>query len=120
MEQKIKGGLGDKLNPKDVNREELKKGIRHEMEHTKDPKIAAEIALDHLAEDPNYYTNMKKAGLDENSPAKPQTPTKPGIKPTPTPVRRPLTPPKPAPKTKPKAEGQILDKVVDRFKKLKK
>ena len=33
------------------------------MEHTKDPKEAEKIAKDHLAEDPNYYIKLYKAGL---------------------------------------------------------
>jgi hypothetical protein len=40
---------------------ELMKGIRHEKEHTSDPKTAREIALDHLKEDPKYYTKLEKA-----------------------------------------------------------
>lgn len=64
MKNILKGGKGDKLTVKDVNREELKMGIKHEMEHTNNSKIAAEIALDHLAEDPKYYTNLKRKGID--------------------------------------------------------
>jgi hypothetical protein len=44
---------------------ELKKGIKVEQEHTKDIKVAKEIALDHLKEDPNYYTKLLKANLEE-------------------------------------------------------
>jgi hypothetical protein len=40
---------------------ELVKGIRHEKEHTTDPKVAREIALDHLKEDPKYYTKLERA-----------------------------------------------------------
>lgn len=50
----------------DVDQEELKKGIEVEKEHTDDPVKAEEIALDHLAEDPQYYTKLDKAGLEEN------------------------------------------------------
>jgi hypothetical protein len=39
---------------------QLEKGIRVEMEHTTDPEIAKEIALDHLMEDPNYYDKLEK------------------------------------------------------------
>lgn len=60
---KVKGGRGDKLKPSDVDQNELKMGISHEMEHTKDKQIAQEIALDHLSEDPKYYTNLKKKGI---------------------------------------------------------
>lgn len=56
----IPGGEGHKLKPKDVDPAELKRGIAVEMEHTTDREIAKEIALDHLAEDPKYYTKLKK------------------------------------------------------------
>lgn len=48
---------------------ELRKGIKVEMEHAHlFPKnlrksIAERIARDHLKEDKNYYTKLKKAGL---------------------------------------------------------
>lgn len=57
---KLPGGKGDKLKPKDVDSKELAAGIQHELEHTKDKEIAQEIALDHLAEDPKYYSKLKK------------------------------------------------------------
>lgn len=65
MLNKLPGGKGDKLNPKNVDHNELKKGIKHEMEHTISSIIAKEIALDHLAEDPKYYSHLEKAGIDE-------------------------------------------------------
>ena len=34
-------------------------GIEVEMEHTNDPKEAKVIALQHLAEDPKYYSKLK-------------------------------------------------------------
>lgn len=69
-EAKIKGGLADNLKPKDiadkfdlpvskVNRE-LQMGIKVEMEHTKNRKMAEDIAMDHLYEIPDYYTRLKK------------------------------------------------------------
>jgi hypothetical protein len=39
---------------------QLKKGIKVEMEHTDNKKIAKEITMDHLAEDPNYYNKLTK------------------------------------------------------------
>lgn len=57
-EQKLKGGKGDKLTPDQVNYHEFTKGWKHELEHTDDIDKAKEIALDHLAEDPNYYTRL--------------------------------------------------------------
>lgn len=43
---------------------ELEKGIKIEKEHTDDNKIAHEIAMDHLWEDPEYYTKLKS--IEEN------------------------------------------------------
>ena len=40
--------------------EQLKAGIKIEMGHTSDPKEAEKIAKDHLAEFPNYYTELVK------------------------------------------------------------
>ena len=39
---------------------QLKKGTKVEMEHTDNKKIAKEIAMDHLTEDPNYYNKLAK------------------------------------------------------------
>ena len=44
---------------------QLQKGIKTEFEHTKDEETAKKIAMDHLAEDPKYYTKLKAAGLEE-------------------------------------------------------
>ena len=52
----IEGGLGDDKSPLEFDPEQIKKGMKVEMEHTNDPLIALEIALDHLTEDPAYYT----------------------------------------------------------------
>lgn len=65
---RIAGGLGDKYVrsgtlPLGVSTVELEKGIRVEMEHTSNPKIAREIAIDHLTEDVRYYDKLEKAGL---------------------------------------------------------
>lgn len=61
---KLKGGKGDKLSSHDVNAKELAMGIKVEMEHTDDKRVAKEIALDHLAEDKKYYSKLKKFHLD--------------------------------------------------------
>ncbi len=70
-EEMIVGRRGKKFKEKDVDAKQLAMGIKVEMEHTKDKRISKRIALDHLAEDPLYYTKLKKAGLanelDENS-----------------------------------------------------
>jgi hypothetical protein len=44
----------------DVDPKELKMGIEIEHEHTDDPNEAKKIALQHLAEVPDYYTKLKK------------------------------------------------------------
>ena len=49
-----------------VSGKELKKGIAVEMEHTDDKETAKKIALDHLEEDPKYYTKLATLGLEEN------------------------------------------------------
>lgn len=57
---KLKGGLADKRKPEDFDQKELKIGIKIEMEHTHDAKIAKEIAMDHLSEIPDYYSRLVK------------------------------------------------------------
>ena len=59
----LTGGVGDTTAPSNVNTKELAIGVQVEMEHTNDPKIATEIAMDHLTEDPEYYTKLVNAGL---------------------------------------------------------
>lgn len=39
---------------------QLAKGIKVEQEHTGDLALAREIALDHLAEFPDYYDRLEK------------------------------------------------------------
>lgn len=57
---KLHGGIADKRKPSDFDPQQLKAGISVEMEHTDDPHIAAEVAMDHLEEDPQYYKKLKK------------------------------------------------------------
>lgn len=80
--EKLKGGLADKKSLKDIAKKHIKKGgdltsmitklqkqlnmgLKIEKEHTDDPKKAKEIAMDHLAEDPMYYTKIKKMEAKE-------------------------------------------------------
>lgn len=87
-EEKIEGGLADKKTLKDIAKKHDKKGYYHiddmvsslkkqlamgmkvEMEHTKDKEKAKEIAMDHLWEDPNYYSKLKKIESKEDKSAK--------------------------------------------------
>lgn len=58
--------------------DQLVKGVNVELEHTNDEKVAREIALDHLSEDPEYYTKLASVNLeeDENTIVYHVTPTK--------------------------------------------
>ena len=47
-------------NEEDVDSKELEMGIKTEMEHTDNKAEAKKIALQHLAEDPHYYSKLKK------------------------------------------------------------
>ncbi len=57
---RIPGGKADKRKPGDFDQKQLEMGIRVEREHTKDDNLAREIAMDHLEEDPLYYSHLIK------------------------------------------------------------
>ena len=69
-DDQIKGGLADKQTPDSVAKKfnisiqkinkQLNMGKKVEQEHTRNPAIAKEIALDHLVEIPDYYTRLDK------------------------------------------------------------
>jgi len=61
---RMKGSLKNKRTSAAFNAEQLAIGTKHEMEHTSDPKAARKIAADHLAEDPKYYTKLKRCVKD--------------------------------------------------------
>jgi hypothetical protein len=63
--QEYKLDVKPTVNTKDVDPKELKKGIEVEKEHTTDIETATRIALNHLSEDPHYYTKLAKAKLEE-------------------------------------------------------
>lgn len=46
-------------------KKELEMGIKIEMEHTDDKDVAKEIAMDHLWENPSYYSKLKKSDIEE-------------------------------------------------------
>jgi len=54
-----------KLRPSQMQKffAEYHKGIKHEMEHTNDKRVAEEIAKDHLYERPDYYTILEKVEI---------------------------------------------------------
>lgn len=57
---KLDGGKADKKKPSDFDKQALAQGTKVESEHTKDKKLAMEIAMDHLTEDPKYYEKLKQ------------------------------------------------------------
>ena len=56
-DDQIEGGRADDKNPEDFDKFELEIGITVELEHTDTEELAQEIAMDHLAEKPTYYTD---------------------------------------------------------------
>lgn len=53
----IKASEGEKKP--NIDQTQLELGTAIEMEHTKDKSVAEKIAMDHLKENPNYYTDPK-------------------------------------------------------------
>jgi len=53
------------VDPEQI-RSEFEMGVEEEMEHAEEELIAQEIALDHLVEDPEYYTKLEDANLEES------------------------------------------------------
>lgn len=60
---KIPGGKGERTKPVDVNKNELAVSVLVEKEHAKDLSIAQEVAIDHLTENPTYYSDLIKTGI---------------------------------------------------------
>lgn len=56
----LKGGKADKVPVTAFPQKKVEQGAKVEREHTDCPAVAREIARDHLTEDPNYYTKLKK------------------------------------------------------------
>ena len=66
-EEELKGGEADEMTPKDLAdkhnvdvkeiEKEIRVGTKIEMEHTDSKKLAKEIAMDHIAEFADYYTD---------------------------------------------------------------
>lgn len=71
--EKAVGGLADWVPDTAFDPIQLRRGIKVELEHTSDQKLAKEIAKDHLTEDPEYYEKLaaiegesSKYRLEEN------------------------------------------------------
>jgi tRNA nucleotidyltransferase/poly(A) polymerase len=56
----IPGGKARDLSPSAFDPDELARGVEVEREHTPDPAVAREIAMDHLTEFPDYYTRLDR------------------------------------------------------------
>ena len=93
-EDNIPGGLAKGMTLNDIAEKhgvsvdvlvaEFKKGIQTEMEHTTDREMAKEITMDHLFEDPQYYTKLATVeeyvddkGVEHAAAALPQTEEEP-------------------------------------------
>jgi serine/threonine protein kinase len=57
---RLPGGLADQRLPEEFDPAALHQGIHVEREHTRDDRVALEIAMDHLTEDPDYYSKLAK------------------------------------------------------------
>lgn len=55
----LEGGKADEVKT-GFDLDQLCKGLRVEMEHTDEPLMALEIAMDHLVEIPDYYDHLER------------------------------------------------------------
>ena len=49
-----------RLRPQDFDPDQLAIGTKIELEHTRSPTIAMEIAMDHLSERTDYYDRLER------------------------------------------------------------
>lgn len=68
-----RGGMSAGMHPRDFDYDALVRGTIHELEHTVSIKLAAEIAMDHLAEDPDYYASNSRPMANPSSTRGPRT-----------------------------------------------
>jgi hypothetical protein len=67
-QDQLPGGLADKSKPSDFDPKELQMGIRVEREHVgTNLALAREIAMDHLKEDPHYYSKLRRVHKENES-----------------------------------------------------
>ena len=80
LDEELKGGVADDITLEELASKhdvsishivnQLSKGIRVELEHTDRALDALDIAIDHIFEDPNYYTKLAKIETKESRSAK--------------------------------------------------
>lgn len=91
---------------------QLEMGIKAEYEHTSDFEVAKEIALDHIAEDPNYYDKLK---FIEDAP---ETSLRPQLRPdsvtTDEPASNLAPASSPRPRLRPEFEPNIHERLIIR------
>jgi len=56
----VRGGKADWMSDDRFSDKQLRMGVSIEKEHTTNPRLAKEIAKDHLTEDRNYYTHLNE------------------------------------------------------------
>ena len=57
---KIPNGLSHDFKESDFDKDDLDDGEEVELEHTSSHRLARQIAMDHLSEDPDYYRKLAK------------------------------------------------------------
>lgn len=66
---RLTGGKADDKRPEDFPEDDIEIGSKVEREHTSNPDIATEIAMDHLEEDPEYYDKLISSGIADEEDA---------------------------------------------------
>jgi hypothetical protein len=56
----LKGGVADAKKITEFSPNKILQGTKVELEHTSNPNVAKEIAMDHLSEDSQYYNKLDK------------------------------------------------------------
>jgi hypothetical protein len=66
---RLHGGKADDKRPEDFDSDDIAIGTAIEMEHTNNPDIATEIALDHEKENDFYYDELIMSGIADEKDA---------------------------------------------------
>lgn len=60
FKDRLRGGDADGGKPGDFDPRQMAMGVKEEREHTRDPHLRKEIAMDHLSQNPKYYSAMER------------------------------------------------------------
>jgi len=66
---RLEGGKADNKNPEDFPNEDIIIGQKVQREHTSNPDIATELAMDHLSKDSDYYDKLITSGIADEEEA---------------------------------------------------